>query len=200
MIRRPPRSPLFPYTTLFRSTLGFRGEALPSIAAVSRLLLETRLATETAGTRVEVLGGKLRDVKEVAWPRGTCVEVRDLFFNTPARRKFLKSESTELAHIATLVTHYALAHPEKSVRLASLTNEVLNVSPVSALRERIYQVMGAQLLEQLLEISPVERRMVAPAPSEEGAEDSPGAPLVRLAGFVSRPEVQIGRASCRERV
>ncbi len=172
------------------STLGFRGEALPSIAAVSRLLLETRLASETAGTRVEVLGGKLRDVKEVAWPRGTCVEVRDLFFNTPARRKFLKSESTELAHIATLVTHYALAHPEKSVRLASLTNEVLNVSPVSALRERIYQVMGAQLLEQLLEIAPVERRMVAPAPSEEGAEDSPVAPLVRLAGFVSRPEVQ----------
>src|SRR2546422_7907166 len=76
MIRRPPRSPLFPYTTLFRSTLGFRGEALPSIAAVSRLLLETRLATETAGTRVEVLGGKLRDVKEVAWPRGASVEVR----------------------------------------------------------------------------------------------------------------------------
>src|SRR5207245_9050766 len=86
------------------STLGFRGEALPSSAAGSRLLLETRLASKTAGTRVEVLGGKLRDVKEVAWPRGTCVEVRDLFFNTPARRKFLKSESTELAHIATLVT------------------------------------------------------------------------------------------------
>src|SRR2546426_10556603 len=75
------------------SPLGFRGEALPSIAAVSRLLLETRLASETAGTRVEVLGGQLRDVKEGAWPRGPCVQGRDLLFNTPAPRMFVKSES-----------------------------------------------------------------------------------------------------------
>ena len=84
------------------STLGFRGEALPSIAAVSRLVLETRHASENSGTRVEIAGGKLRDVKEVAWPQGTSIEVRDLFYITPARRKFLKSESTELGHIATL--------------------------------------------------------------------------------------------------
>ena len=84
------------------ATLGFRGEALPSIASVSRLVLETRHAIENAGTRVEFAGGKLRDVKEVAWAQGTSIEVRDLFFNTPARRKFLKSESTELSHIATL--------------------------------------------------------------------------------------------------
>ena len=112
------------------STLGFRGEALPSIAAVSRLVLETRHASENSGTRVEIAGGKLRDVKEVAWPQGTSIEVRDLFYITPARRKFLKSESTELGHIATLATHYALAHPDKSFRLVSLTNEILNVSPV----------------------------------------------------------------------
>ena len=171
------------------STLGFRGEALPSIAAVSRLVLETRHASENSGTRVEIAGGKLRDVKEVAWPQGTCIEVRDLFFITPARRKFLKSESTELGHIATLATHYALAHPEKSFRLSSLTNEILNVSPVASHRERLYQVMGGQILQQLLEMPPVERRVLTAAAEPEG--DSPGEPpVVRVQGFVSRPEIQ----------
>jgi DNA mismatch repair protein MutL len=172
------------------STLGFRGEALPSLAAVSRLVLETRHASENSGTRLELAGGKLRDVKEVAWEVGTRLEVRDLFYNTPARRKFLKSESTELGHIAGLVTHYALAHPDKSFRLVSLSNEILNVSPVSSLRERVYQVMGAQTLEQLMEIAPVERRMTLPAvpdSEEEGIPDA--APLVRVFGFTSRPEV-----------
>jgi DNA mismatch repair protein MutL len=174
------------------ATLGFRGEALPSIAAVSRLVLETKHASESAGTRVEVTGGKLRDVKEVAWPQGTSIAVRDLFYNTPARRKFLKSESTELGHIATLVTHYALAHPEKSFRLASLTNEILNVSPVASHRERLYQVMGGQTLEQLLEMAPVERRMLMPALPEACEEVEPAgeAPVIRVRGFVSRPEVQ----------
>jgi DNA mismatch repair protein MutL len=174
------------------STLGFRGEALPSIAAVSRLLLETRQAAEGAGTRVEIAGGRLLDVQEVAWPGGTRVEVRDLFFNTPARRKFLKSESTELGHIATLVTHYALAHPRKSFRLTSLANEILNVSPVESAGERVYQVMGGQLLKQLVEVAPVQRRVpAAPAPesTEEGeTAEAPG--VIRVAGFVSRPEVQ----------
>ncbi len=107
------------------ATLGFRGEALPSVAAVSRLVLETRHASENSGTRLEMAGGRLRDVKEVAWEVGTRLEVRDLFYNTPARRKFLKSESTELGHIASLVTHYALAHPDKSFRLVSLTQRNL---------------------------------------------------------------------------
>ena len=173
------------------STLGFRGEALPSVAAVARLVLETRHASESSGTRLEVAGGKLRDVKEVAWAAGTRVEVRDLFYNTPARRKFLKSESTELGHIASLVTHYALAHPDKSFRLASLSNEILNVSPVASLRERVYQVMGAQTLEQLVEIAPVERRMMFPAALdlEEEGGISTEAPLVRVFGYTSRPEV-----------
>ncbi len=174
------------------STLGFRGEALPSIAAVSRLTLQTRHATENSGTRVEIAGGKLRDVKEVAWPQGTCIEVRDLFYITPARRKFLKSESTELGHIATLVTHYALAHPEKSFRLTSLTNEILNVPPVGSHRERLYQVLGGQTLEQLLEMAPVERRVATAVWSEGGDEGEPSgeAPLVRVRGFISRPEIQ----------
>lgn len=174
------------------STLGFRGEALSSIAAVSRLELQTRHASETAGTRVEIAGGRLRDVKEVAWAGGTLVEVHDLFFNTPARRKFLRSESTELGHIATLATHYALAHPLKSFRLASLTNEILNVSPVSSARERVYQVMGGQQLEQLVEISPGERRIqMAAAPGSEEEEGKPDEPAVaRVSGFASRPEIQ----------
>jgi DNA mismatch repair protein MutL len=174
------------------STLGFRGEALPSIAAVARVELETRHASESAGTRVEIAGGKLRDVKEVAWSRGTRVEVRDLFFNTPARRKFLKSESTELGHIATLATHYALAHPEKSFRLTSLSNEILNVSPVASARARVYQVMGGQLLEQLVEIAPVERRLpVSAMPGTVEEEEEPEElGTVRVSGFASRPEVQ----------
>jgi DNA mismatch repair protein MutL len=173
------------------ATLGFRGEALPSMAAVSRLVLETRHASESSGTRLEIAGGKLRDVREIAWEAGTRVEVRDLFYNTPARRKFLKSESTELGHIASLVTHYALAHPDKCFRLASLNNEILQVPPVRSLRERVYQVMGAQTLEQLIEIAPVERRMVVPAPPgvEEEGESSAEAPVVRVFGFTSRPEV-----------
>ncbi len=173
------------------SSLGFRGEALPSIAAVSRLALETRDASEPTGSHLEIAGGKMRDVTEAAREPGTRIEVRDLFFNVPARRKFLKSESTELGHIATLVTHYALAHPEKSFRLDSLTNEILNVSPVTSFRERIYQVMGAQLLEQLVEIPALERRMPRPYAGTPGAEAEAGEdPLVRFSGFASRPEVQ----------
>ena len=173
------------------STLGFRGEALPSIAAVSRLVLETRHASENSGTRVEFAGGKLRDVKEVAWPQGTSIEVRDLFYITPARRKFLKSESTELGHIATLATHYALAHPEKGFLLASLTNTILQVSPVSSHRERLYQVLGGQMLEQLIEMTPIERRVLASSP-EPGEPSVPAeeAAVIRVHGFVSRPEVQ----------
>jgi len=87
------------------STLGFRGEALPSIASVSRLRLETRAADQDAGTIVEIAGGKIFRVEEAGLPAGTSVTIRDLFFNTPARKKFLKAESTELSHIASLVTN-----------------------------------------------------------------------------------------------
>ncbi len=172
------------------STLGFRGEALPSIAAVARLALETRDASEPAGSRLEIAGGKLRDVKEIARDRGTLIEVRDLFFNTPARRKFLKSESTELGHIATLVTHYALAHPERSFRLTSLTNEIINAAPVSTGRERVYQLMGGQLLEQMVDIAQLERALPSPPDFAEEEPADAEVPMVKIAGFVSRPEVQ----------
>src|SRR5262249_50098731 len=91
------------------ATLGFRGEALPSIASVSRLLLETRHESSELGTSVEMLGGRINGVREVARSCGTTVTARDLFFNVPARKKFLKAESTELSHIANIFTQYALA-------------------------------------------------------------------------------------------
>ncbi len=115
------------------STLGFRGEALPTIASVSRLHLETRAPDEESGTVIEINGGKIFKVEEAGLPAGTSITVRDLFFNTPARKKFLKAESTELSHIASLVTHYALAHPDKHFELHSATNAVL----VAAARRRI---------------------------------------------------------------
>jgi DNA mismatch repair protein MutL len=177
------------------ATLGFRGEALPSIAAVSRLTLETRHASEQAGTRMEFAGGKLRDVKDIARPCGTTLEVQSLFYNVPARRKFLRSESTELGHIASMVTHYALAHPDKSFRLESVSNEILKVSPVASHRERIYQVMGGKQLEQLVEFGPVQRQLLLASAAlnlDEEAEPNAEAeapPIFRISGFVSRPEV-----------
>ncbi len=111
------------------ATLGFRGEALPSIASVSRLVLETRTAEEEQGTRIEFGAGKLFSVKPAGVPTGTTITVSDLFYSVPARRKFLKSETTELGHIASLVTHYALAHPERQFVLKTPSQEILNVSP-----------------------------------------------------------------------
>src|SRR5258705_11451329 len=122
------------------ATLGFRGEALASIASVARVELLTLTMDATAGTRVIIEGGRMRDVKDAAHPRGTTISVRDLFFNTPARRKFLRSEATESYHLTNLVTHYALAHPEIALTLINNGREVLRVSPASDLRERAYQV------------------------------------------------------------
>ncbi len=183
------------------ATLGFRGEALPSIASVSRLLLETRSDDETTGTRVEIAGGKMLHCDEVALARGTAVTVRDLFFNVPARKKFLRSDQTELAHIASLVTHYSLAHPEKTFRLSSGAGELLSVTPVSTLRERVFQVFGDQTLEELVDLGTREQRLELPPPyvppSEAIAEfrrepEEPSSKTFRLTGFVSRPQVQKG--------
>src|SRR5712692_1963953 len=124
------------------ATLGFRGEALPSIASVSRLRLETRAVEEASGSVVEIAGGRILRVEEAGLPAGTNIAVRDLFFNVPARKKFLRAESTELSHIASLVTHYALAHPEKHFELHSTTNAMLVAAPVASYAERVYQIFG----------------------------------------------------------
>src|SRR6187399_1011662 len=108
------------------ATLGFRGEALPSIASVSRLTLETRSAEETTGTTIEISGGKILRCDESALATGTVITVRDLFFNVPARKKFLRTEQTELAHIASLATHYSLAYPAKAFELRHNGGELLS--------------------------------------------------------------------------
>ena len=184
------------------ATLGFRGEALPSIASVSRLLLETRSAEETTGTRIEIAGGKMLRCEEAALGGGTVITVRDLFYNVPARRKFLRTEPTELAHIASLVTHYSLAHPERTFRLTSGATELLHVTPVATLKERVYQVFGSQVLDELVDIGVREKELFLPPPSvppseaiaeyrrEPGPDDDPSQRIFRLTGFFSRPQVQ----------
>lgn len=134
------------------ATLGFRGEALASIAAVARVELSTCAEDSAAGTRVVVEGGRMRDVKDAPHPRGTTITVRDLFFNVPARRKFLRSEATESFHLANLVTHYSLAHPEIAFTLTNNGREVLRAAPANDLRERAYQIFGAEFLDNLLEV------------------------------------------------
>src|SRR5919112_4145647 len=135
------------------STLGFRGEALASIASVARVELVTQQEGETEGTRVLIEGGRMRDVAPAARPKGTTIAVRDLFFNVPARRKFLRSEATESFHLTNLVTHYALAHPEIEFTLSNNGREVLRCAPASDLRERAYQIFGAEFLDGLLEVA-----------------------------------------------
>ncbi|MGH9712919.1 MAG: DNA mismatch repair endonuclease MutL [Candidatus Acidiferrales bacterium] len=179
------------------ATLGFRGEALPTIAAISRLLLETRASengsesapVDSQGTRIEFAGGKLLSVRPAGLPTGTSISVADIFYCVPARRKFLKSETTELGHIASLVTHYALAHPEVHFLLKTPSQEILNCPPVEKLSERVYQIFGRQALEELTEI-PVNEAPVRSAITEPQLEPDERAATLRVTGFTSRPEVQ----------
>src|SRR3954454_7326648 len=180
------------------ATLGFRGEALPSIASVSRLLLETRSADEKTGTAVEIAGGKLLRCDEIACPVGTTLTVRDLFFNVPARKKFLRSDQTELAHIGSLMTHYSLGHVDKAFELVHEGREMLNVTPVETLRERAFQVFGSEIMTDLIDIEgrtfelrlpppyvpPHGRQAVDPTPSE------PDFAQFNLDGLVSGPHIQ----------
>jgi len=215
------------------ATLGFRGEALPSIASVSRLRLETCAGlgkvvsdkeksphkpeeglsgapaaistSQISGTVIEINGGKMARVEEAGLPEGTSITVRDLFFNIPARKKFLKAESTELSHIASLVTHYALAHPEKHFELHSATNAMLVAPPVAGYSERVYQVFGKETLDQLIAVAAVQnleheglpqpppwrRREEVDEDHESGRGARPTEPgEMRLHGFVSKPEIQ----------
>ncbi len=130
-------------------TLGFRGEALPAIASVSRFTLRTCAAGATEGTELTVVGGRLQDIKAAGLPPGTTVEVRDLFFNVPARRKFLRSYQTEQAHIRTVFTLHALAHPEIGMALKSDGRDVVRLSPEATLEDRIREFFGADFLSGL---------------------------------------------------
>jgi DNA mismatch repair protein MutL len=150
-------------------TLGFRGEALASIASVAKVELTTCTDGAASGTRVTIDGGRMRDVKDAAHPRGTTIVVRDLFFNVPARRKFLRAEATETFHLTNLVTHYALAHPEIAFTFINNGREVVRAAAAKDLRERAYQIFGGDFLENLLEVN-----------GEHGE-------VARVTGFVSAP-------------
>src|SRR5467141_1892780 len=171
------------------ATLGFRGEALPTIAAVSRLLLETRDEAEAEGTRIEFAGGKLINVKPAGLPAVTTISVADIFYCVPARRKFLKSDTTELGHIASLVTHYALANPAKQFILTTPTQEIINCPPAEKLADRVYQLVGRQSLDELVEIPTVSAPFRA-AITEPELDPEEEKSSLTVTGFTSRPEVQ----------
>jgi DNA mismatch repair protein MutL len=153
------------------TTLGFRGEALPSIASVSRLFLRTKTTRDVEGTEVEFNAGRLIAVRDIAWPGGAEIEVKDLFFNIPARRKFLKSDATESFHITNLVQHYALANHELAFLLINNGRDAIRVAPARSLKERAYQILGASLLQKLVEVN----------------SESDG---LRVIGYVSNPQEQ----------
>ena len=132
------------------ATLGFRGEALPSIASVSHFTLRTRPRSSATGTEIRVDGGAVASVTEVGMPEGTCVEVADLFYNLPARRKFMKSDAAEAAQVSRIVTQLALCYPEIGFALASAGRRVLQCPPVSTLRDRLYQLHGER--DDLVEV------------------------------------------------
>jgi DNA mismatch repair protein MutL len=177
------------------ATLGFRGEALPSIASVARVTLETSTGDDPAGTRLEIAGGKILHVDDAALPRGTTLAVADLFFNTPARRKFLRAESTELSHVTALVTHYALAHPEKHFELVSATHTIVSAPPVTRIAERIYQIFGKDTLALLLPVAAetplVHGGLPEPPPWKRDLSQPTRDPgVLRISGFYSKPELQ----------
>lgn len=150
------------------TTLGFRGEALPSIAAVSRVVLKTAEPESSQGTLLEKEGIEVLKEADIAFPPGTSLEVKDLFFNLPARKKFLRSERAELSRIVKYLTYAALTRPGVRFTLTHGTRKVFDYPPVSQLKERIFQIYGKTLLEGLLEID-----------HQEGEHS--------LHGFASRP-------------
>ncbi|MFC6644987.1 DNA mismatch repair endonuclease MutL [Granulicella cerasi] len=177
------------------ATLGFRGEALPSIASVARVQLETRAPDDEVGTVVEINGGNMLRVEDAGLPAGTTLSVRDLFFNTPARKKFMRSEQTELGHVAALVTHYALAHPQKHFELHSATQSLLVAPAVADAGERLFQILGRDAFEAMIPVAAEQdfaRAGLPELPPWKRPEDyeapEPGA--MRITGFVSKPELQ----------
>lgn len=150
------------------TTLGFRGEALPSIASVSRMILSTCAQLGDIGTQVELDGGVIRQVRAWAGPVGSSFEVRQLFYNTPARLKFLKSRNTELGHMVNVVSQLALAHPSVRFQFIHEQQALLDLPPAASILERLATIWGAEIGRQL---SPIEAR--------EGG--------LLLSGFVSPP-------------
>ena len=156
-------------------TLGFRGEAIPSIASVSRFTIVTRRKENDAATKLVVNAGTIAEISECGAPPGTCVEVRDLFCNVPARRKFLRSYATEESHIKSVFTVSALAHPELGFSLNIDGREVHRLAPDSTVEERISGLFGRDFTDELV-------------PVKDGTTDGEsGTRSVRVHGYISRP-------------
>jgi DNA mismatch repair protein MutL len=179
------------------TSLGFRGEAIPSIAAVSRFTLSSRERGTLNGTQIEIAGGKILSVADVGAAEGTVVEVRNLFFNLPARRKFLRSVPTETAHIEHIVTLCALAHPDVAFKLVIDGREVFNLALTKELPDRLRELYGAQLVEQLVPVG-MSRGSGVPAatghqPAKYTDRDREVAPTmpdeIHVHGFVGKPGV-----------
>ncbi|NOX35261.1 MAG: DNA mismatch repair endonuclease MutL [Deltaproteobacteria bacterium] len=152
-IERYATSKIFNKEDLFTiSTMGFRGEALPSIASVSKFNLVTRTKDSDIGTRIEITGGKIRNVSDAGAPVGTMVEVKHLFFNTPARKKFLKSDNTEISHIADAISGMALGNPHIRFRLFLNGKLQKNFSLADDLFQRTMHVLGRDAADKLYEL------------------------------------------------
>jgi DNA mismatch repair protein MutL len=152
-LRRHATSKIHSAEDLLRvTTLGFRGEALPSIASVSRMTLTTRTVDEAEGTHVQVAGGRVESVAMVGAPVGTTVTVDDLFYNTPARKKFMKATATESRRVSEWMTDIAIGRPEIGFRYRNETRELVNVAPASDHLSRIADILGAPLAKSLLEV------------------------------------------------
>lgn len=149
-------------------TMGFRGEALASIAAVAQVELKTRQATEELGTQILISGSKVESQEVVSCSKGTSFSIKNLFFNIPVRRKFLKSNSTELSNILTEFERIVLVHPEVAFTLHNNDSEMFNL-PVATLRQRIVSIFGKKLNQQLLTVD-VDTTMV------------------KISGFIGKPE------------
>lgn len=157
------------------ATLGFRGEALPSIASVSHLRLRTRARGASSGVEVGVDGGEQARVAEAGLPEGTTVEVRDLFYNVPARRKFLKSDGAETGHISRSLTQLALARPEVGFRLRSGPRSLFDYPPVASFADRFFQVYGDRpgLVEVCKEAAGIRLSGLAAALAADGPARGP---------------------------
>ncbi len=151
-------------------TLGFRGEALPSIASIAKVLLRSRLPRQISGTEIKISGGEMKEPRDIGTPTGTTIEVTDLFYNTPARRKYLKSKETEYGHILTAVTDLALAHPAIGFRLLNNKRQAMALPEKQKLPERIKALFGEELAKNII---PLHYQ----------------SPYLKISGFVGKPAV-----------
>ncbi|MEF8821347.1 MAG: DNA mismatch repair endonuclease MutL, partial [Halovenus sp.] len=154
-------------------TLGFRGEALHAIGAVSRLTITTRPRDGDRGTELTVEGGEISNISPAGCPEGTTVEVEDLFYNVPARRKYLKQDATEFAHVNTVVTNYALANPDVAITLEHNGRETFATNGTGSLQETVLSVYGREVAEAMIDVD---------------GEAMPDGPLDGISGVISHPE------------